>query len=108
MYTVLVQICYAAAISEDTPVTIPLGLNCTYSVIVKPQSQLNILYLGYVASGQTLERVVISPVPFTFPLFPERMLVPPSLLDSCVTLLRREWMSQSKYSLTVDSSHCRT
>lgn len=91
----MVWIRYAVAISQDVPITILRDLNCAYFMTVTPQSQLDISRLCGIR--QTMGRVATSPVPFTFPVFPERILIPPSLL-MCYSI--KERMDEPKQILS--------
>lgn len=92
----MVWIRYAVAISQDVPITILRDLNCAYFMTVTPQSQLDISRLcGIRADYGKSSNITCA---FHFPsVFPERILVPPSLL-MCYSI--KERMDEPKQILS--------
>ena len=85
-----------------------IWIGCALHVAVKAESQLGVLYSGYVAFGQTQARAAMSSVPLSFSVHPHGEAPNTNMTRFMCYPIMGEWWYQGKYSVVLNWHHCST
>lgn len=85
-----------------------IWVGCALHVAGKAESQLGILYSGYVASRQTQGRAAMSSVPLSLSVHPHGEIPNTNMTRFMCYPIMGEWWGQGKYSAVLNRHHCST